>query len=169
MAPMLRLTHIATLLLALMAACTAARAGDVQPFARGTWAEITQAHKGRPLIVHLWGVTCAPCRVEMPEWGKLLAKKPAAHIVMLHGERMPPDPAVVQDMLGEAGLAGADNWAFSETMLARLRYEIDPKWLGELPMTLLIAPDGTRRTIIGTADMADIEAWIAAQPQAPRP
>ena len=104
----------------------------------------------------------------MPEWGKLVAKSPAATIVMLHAERLPPDPKMVREMLDDAGLAHADNWAFSETMLSRLRYEIDPKWLGELPMTLLVAPDGTRRTIIGSANMAEIEAWIAAQPVASR-
>lgn len=159
------LALIVTALLALLAATAQASAGDVQPFGRGTWGEITQAHKGRPLIVHLWGVTCAPCRVEMPKWGKLVAKSPTAGVVMLHAERMPPDPSMVREMLDEAGLAQADNWAFSESMLARLRYEIDPKWLGELPMTLLIAPDGTRRTIVGSADMAEIEAWLAAQPK----
>lgn len=159
---MLVFIRTAVLLLALAAGCAAAHAGDVQPFVRGTWSEITQAHKGRPLVVHLWGVTCAPCRVEMPEWGKLVAKSPAANVVMLHAERLPPDPKMVSEMLDDSGLAKADNWAFSESMLARLRYEIDPKWLGELPMTLLIAPDGNRRTIIGSADMAEIEAWIAA-------
>lgn len=165
---MRNLARLATILLAVTCAILPASAGDVQPFVRGSWAEITQAHKGRPLIVHLWGVTCAPCRVEMPEWGKLVAKSPAARVVMLHAERLPPDPNMVRDMLDDAGLAKADNWAFTETMLARLRYEIDPKWLGELPMTLLIAPDGTRRTIIGSADMAEIETWIAAQERSPR-
>jgi thiol-disulfide isomerase/thioredoxin len=154
---------LGSLLAILLAAASPVHAGDVQPFVRGTWAEIAQAHKGRPLIVHLWGVTCAPCRVEMPEWGKLLAKKPAAPVVILHAERLPPDPNVVGDMLNDAGLAGADTWAFSETALSRLRYEIDPKWLGELPMTLLIDAEGNRRTIIGSADMAEVEAWIATQ------
>lgn len=155
--------RLLTLAIGLIAGSLPASAGDVQPFVRGSWSEITQAHKGRPLIVHLWGVTCAPCRVEMPEWGKLAARKPAADVVILHAERMPPDPKAVQEMLDDAGLAGADNWAFSDAMLARLRYEIDPKWLGELPMTLLIDADGTRKTIIGSADLGEVEAWIASQ------
>lgn len=156
---------ICLLFTTLLATSGAARAGDVQPFARGSWAAIEQAHKGRPLIVHLWGVTCAPCRAEMPEWGKLAAKRPSADVVFLHAERLPPDARMVREMLADAGLTDADNWAFADTMLSRLRYEIDPKWLGELPMTLLIDAEGKRQTIIGSASMEEIETWIAAQPR----
>lgn len=166
MTPRIRTTLLLAVLALLMPLVPAA-AGEIQPLERGTWAQILEAHKGRPLIVHLWGVTCAPCRTEMPEWGKLAQRHPSAGIVILHAERMPPDPKIVREMLDDAGLSNADTWAFAETMLARLRYEIDPKWLGELPMTLLIDSDGRRKTIIGAADMAEVESWIAAQKKAP--
>jgi hypothetical protein len=66
-------------------------------------------------------------------------------------------------MLAQTGLQAIDNWMFSDSFLERLRYEIDPKWAGELPMTLLIARDGTTRVIVGPADLANVRAWIAAQ------
>jgi thiol-disulfide isomerase/thioredoxin len=137
--------------------------GVIRAFAKGSWHEIREAHAGRPMIVHLWGLTCAPCRIEMPEWGKLLQEKPAADLVIVHAERAPPKPELVAEALAHAGLQGAENWMFIDNFLERLRFEIDPKWHGELPATLLIAPDATTRMIVGPADMSSVRQWIDTQ------
>jgi len=42
---------------------------EMKPFGRGSWQEILRAHAGRPTIVHFWGVTCGPCKVELPLLG----------------------------------------------------------------------------------------------------
>jgi thiol-disulfide isomerase/thioredoxin len=46
----------------------AATEGELHPFKRGSWQEIRRAHAGQPIVVHFWGLTCGPCRVEMPKW-----------------------------------------------------------------------------------------------------
>lgn len=140
-----------------------AGAGEPQALSRGGWQAIRQAHAGRPMIVHLWGLTCAPCRVEMPEWGKLVRDNPGLNLITIHAERLPPDPRAVRAMLEDAGLLSADNWMFDDDGLERLRYEIDPKWRGELPMTLLIGRDGTTTTITGPADLAAVRSWLQLQ------
>ena len=42
-------------------------------------------------------------------------------------------------MLAQTGLATAENWTFGDGFIERLRYEIDPRWQGEIPRTVLIA------------------------------
>jgi len=158
-----RLTLGALLGLMLNAASLAAVAGEPQALSRGEWQKIRKAHAGRPTIVHLWGLTCAPCRVEMPEWGKLVRDNPGVNLITIHAERAPPDPRTVRAMLEDAGLLSVDNWMFDDGFLERLRYEIAPKWRGELPMTLLIDRDGATSTISGPADLAAVRAWLQLQ------
>src|SRR5260221_557708 len=54
--------------LLLLLALPAAAAAEPQPFERGSWSALREAHAGRPMVVHLWGLTCAPCLVELPRW-----------------------------------------------------------------------------------------------------
>jgi thiol-disulfide isomerase/thioredoxin len=143
---------------------TAAGTEDIRAFGRGSWQDIRKAHTGTPLIVHFWGVTCGPCRGEMPQWGKLLRERVDLHLVTIDADLVPNTPEAVQAMLGESGLsAGAENWMFSDDFVERLRYEIDPHWQGEIPRTLLIAADGTTTSLEGTADFAEIRTWLDAQ------
>jgi thiol-disulfide isomerase/thioredoxin len=138
-------------------------AGEPQPFGRGDWQVLRQAHAGRPTIVHLWGLTCGPCRIEMPQWGAFAREHPEVALITIHAERLPPDGRLVREMLEEAGLLPADNRMFDDDSLERLRREIDPAWRGELPVTLLIGRDGGARMIVGSADFEAVRAWLAAQ------
>ena len=146
-----------------LAATGAASAGEPQPFRAGSWQTIRLAHAGIPTIIHFWGLTCAPCRIEMPELGKLAAEHPRVALVTIHAERLPPRPQLVGEMLRDAGLESAENWEFAGSYIERLRLEVDPKWYGELPMTLLISRDGSVQTIVGPADLKAVRSWIATQ------
>lgn len=42
----------------------------LKPFERGTWQSVLRGHTGRPTLVHFWGVTCGPCKVELPLLGR---------------------------------------------------------------------------------------------------
>jgi thiol-disulfide isomerase/thioredoxin len=143
-----------------------ATVNDVRPFVRGSWKEIRTAHAGRPTVVHFWGITCGPCRVEMPQWGKLLRERPDLNLVLINSDLVADDPQVVAQMLDQTGLAGAENWIFSDDFVERLRYEIDPNWQGEIPLTLLIAKDGTSKEVAGTADLDELRSWLDSQTKA---
>jgi thiol-disulfide isomerase/thioredoxin len=145
----------------------AAVAGDLHPFGRGSWQEIRHLHAGRPMVVHFWGVTCGPCRVEMPNWGKLLAERPGLDLVMVNADLVPDEPGAVNALLAKSGLTRAESWIFADDFVERLRYEIDPRWQGEIPLTLLVARDGTTTSIEGVADLAAIRNWLDGQRPAP--
>jgi len=139
---------------------------QVHEFVRGSWKEIRQAHAGRPIVVHFWGVTCGPCRVEMPLLGKLLKERRDLDLVTVNADLVPDEPAAVSAMLAESGLASAENWMFNDAFVERLRFEIDPQWQGDIPLTLLIGRDGAIKTIEGSVDPDAVRAWLDAQ--APR-
>lgn len=149
----------AVLLLANAAMADAAIA--IKPFERGSWQAIRQAHAGRPTLVHFWGVTCGPCKVELPELGRFAKMHPGIDVVMIDADLVPNTPAAVREMVSKAGLAATENWAFGDTFTERLRYEIDPKWQGDIPRTVLIGRNGSMTTIEGSAEISSLEKWAA--------
>jgi thiol-disulfide isomerase/thioredoxin len=152
-----------SLVLALLLAALPAVAADQHPFVRGSWQELRQAHAGRPTIVHFWGLTCAPCLVELPSWGELLRERPRLDLVLVAADARADDQVRMSETLGKAGLSSAERWGFADRFADRLRFEVDPRWRGELPRTLLIAGDGTVTAISGVADLASVRTWLDAQ------
>ena len=142
---------------------SAATEGELRPFKRGSWQEIRRAHAAQPIVVHFWGLTCGPCRVEMPKWGRLLQERPDLKLIAIDADLIPNEASQVSEMLAKTGLASAENWMFADDFVERLRFEINPRWRGEIPMTLLIARDGKIITIEGMADPAEVRAWLDAQ------
>jgi len=136
---------------------------DLHPFVRGSWQKILAAHAGRPAVVHFWGLTCAPCRTEMPEWGKLLSERPDLNLVGIDADLVPNERDAVAATLAQTGLARAENWIFADAFLERLRHEIDPHWRGEIPRTMLVGRDGSITTIEGSADLKEVRAWLDLQ------
>ncbi len=136
---------------------------EIRPFERGSWQTIRQAHAGRSTLVHFWGVTCGPCKVELPELGKFVKANPGVDVVMIDADLVPNTPAAVRAMVSQAGLASTENWAFGDTFAERLRYEVDPKWQGDIPRTILMSKDGTTTTIEGSANISSLENWAASE------
>jgi hypothetical protein len=66
-------------------------------------------------------------------------------------------------MLDQAGLGGAESWAFGDSFVEPLRYEIDPQWRGEIPRTILIGSDGGTTIMEGVVGLAAIRSWLDAQ------
>jgi thiol-disulfide isomerase/thioredoxin len=141
---------------------------QLKPFGRGSWQDILRSHAGRPMIAHFWGVTCGPCKVELPLLGKFMKDHPAIDVVTISADLAPDQPGAAQSMLAKSGLSSAENWIFSDGFVERLRFEIDPRWQGDIPRTMLISREGTITTIEGSAEMTDVEKWSAQQAAATR-
>ena len=149
-----------------IAALGTAHASDPLPFERGSWAKLRAAHDGQATVIHFWGLTCGPCLVELPNWGKLLADRRDLSLVLVAADPLPQSTDQVAATLDRAGLANAESWTFTDRFYERLRYEIDSSWSGELPRTMLIARDGTVTVLPGVADLDKVRAWLDAQPRA---
>jgi thiol-disulfide isomerase/thioredoxin len=163
-----RLLAAIFLLASLAAAPAAETPSELKPFVRGSWQQMLRSHAGRPTLVHFWGVTCGPCKVELPLLGKFMKDNAEVDVVMISADLVPNLPGAARAMLDKAGLGAAENWLFADGFVERLRFEIDPAWQGEIPRTLLIARDGTVTTIEGSAEIPDLEKWSARQKAAMR-
>lgn len=146
-----------------LATFSAVEAADPRPFERGTWAKLREAHAGRPTVVHFWGLTCAPCLVELPHWGELQARRPDLRLVLIAADPVPQDPERLAATLARSGLDKTESWSFTDRFYERLRYEIDPAWAGELPRTVMIDRDGKATVLAGVADLAQVRQWLDAQ------
>ena len=136
---------------------------ELRPFVRGSWQDVLRSHAGRPTLVHFWGVTCGPCKVELPLLGQFMKDHDAIDVVTISADLVPDLPGATRSMLEKAGLWSAENWIFSDGFVERLRFEIDPTWQGDIPRTILIARDGTMTTIEGSAEVKDLEKWSEQQ------
>jgi thiol-disulfide isomerase/thioredoxin len=146
-----------------VASFPAAEAADPQSFGRGSWAKLRAAHAGQPTVVHFWGLTCAPCLVELPHWSALQVRRPDLRLVLIAADPVPQDPERLAATLAKAGLDKTESWSFTDRFYERLRYEIDPAWAGELPRTVMIDRDGKVTVLPGVADLAQVRQWLDAQ------
>lgn len=151
------------LLFTLLLGSSSAQAAEPLPFERGSWAKLRASHTGQPIVVHLWGLTCAPCLTELPEWAKLQAARPDLKLVLVAADSVPQDPERVSATLARAGLASSESWTFTDRFYERLRHEIDPSWAGELPRTVMIDRDGRAQALPGVADLSTVRAWLDSQ------
>jgi thiol-disulfide isomerase/thioredoxin len=128
-------------LLILVASCALSFAdtGTLKPYQKGDWHGLIKA-AGQPVVVHFWGVTCTPCAKEMPLWGKFLSQDKDAKVIFIQVDEVPL--GAIKKMLSQANLDAATNFYLNTSFDDYLRYEIDPQWRGETPMTLLIDKSG---------------------------
>ena len=140
--------------------------GDVKPFVRGSWQQLRGAHAGQPLVVHFWGVTCAPCMVELPNWGQLQRERPNARIVFVAADPVPVERPQIEAAISKARIGSGENWMFADVFGERLRYEVNPTWAGELPYTAIIGRDGKASFVSGVTDLRTIRAWLDQQASA---
>lgn len=153
------LNRVVAATLVLLSMAPASASADPRPFLRGSWQTLLQAHAGRPLVVHFWSLTCAPCLAELPQWRET-AKNAGMDVVLVTTDP-PEDTPKVERTLKRAGLDKVESWGFADSFVEKLRFEIDREWRGELPLTILVSASGKRESRTGTLSRQDIEAWLA--------
>ncbi len=141
-----------------------AGASELRAFDRDSWPLLLAAHAGRPLVVHFWSLSCAPCVAGLPRWGRLAAGPRSYDLVLVATDSIAEAPRLL-DTLEHSGLGGAETWAFGDAFAARLRYAVDPSWQGELPMTRLVAADGSGETVLGTVEPGFLQQWQVRHPR----
>lgn len=155
-------------LLALLAALHVSIAGQVsadtaslKPYQAGDWKSITKTANGVPVVVHFWGVTCPACVKEMPQWGRFIKNNPNARVVFIQVDDVSQDS--MKRMLDKAGLNKANNFYVVAPFDERLRYEVDSKWHGETPTTIVIDKYGKATRKTGLIDFQKLQNSLEAK------
>lgn len=155
-----------TLLLLALLAGSAAQAAEPRPFVAGSMQQIRAAYTGRPFVLALWSLTCSHCQEELAQLGKLQHRHPDLNVVLISTDT-PDDARALTATIAGHGLARAEVWVFADAFAERLRFEIDPRWGGELPRTYFFDRAHAVTVRSGALAPAELERW-AVTPVAPQ-
>ena len=139
--------------------CTHVMAKPVTPYHGGDWAKLLAQAQGHNAIIHIWGFSCGPCVTELPAWGSFMQTHPGVLVAFLEVDQVPEDMTI--KTLTQANLIEALHFVSADYFDEYMRYEIDPKWQGELPITLLIDAQGNTQKIRGSVDFNRITRWLS--------
>ena len=110
-------------------------------------------HRGKWVVVNFWATWCAPCLKEMPELSALDAMH--EHIVVIGLAYEDIDAQAMRDFLQEHPVV------YPVAIVDTYSPPADFDTPRGLPMTYLIAPDGTiAKKVLGPVTASDIEAAI---------
>ncbi len=141
----------------------AAHADPLAPksFVQGSMKEVATAHAGKPFILAFWSLSCAHCKVNLEQFGRLLQQHPQLPLVLVSTDT-PEENAAIMSTLEKYGLDKLQTWVFADSFVERLHFEIDRRWRGELPRTYLYDASHQARTITGKLDKRETERWANA-------
>ena len=150
-------TRVTLLLLALLVGA-AAQAAELKPFVAGSMQQIRATHAGRPFVLVLWSLTCSHCQEELAQLGTLQRKHPQLNVVLISTDT-PDDAAALTVTLARHRLARAEAWVYADAFAERLRFEVDPRWGGELPRTYFYDRAHAVTVRSGALAPAELERW----------
>lgn len=133
----------------------------IHPFVAGSLAKILAARQGKPFVLALWSVTCAHCPAELVALGKIRKSHPKLDIVLVAADT-PEDAPLAAEMVARSGLGKAEQWIFADDMPERLRFEIDPRWHGELPRMHFYDRGHEVEVVSGVVPQQRLAAWVNA-------
>jgi hypothetical protein len=66
-------------------------------------------------------------------------------------------------ILQQFNLAGLDNWGFANSDEEKLRYDIDPRWYGDLPRSYFFPLQGKIKRLRGALTSAELLALFQSE------
>lgn len=133
--------------------------GMLQPFLPGSYAQILNQHKQKPFVLVLWSVDCPPCHKELEMLGKLQTSDKQLNIILVSTDSE-VDSDEVNANLAKYNVDKLESWVFRGASDQSLRYEIDPRWYGELPRSYFFKPTGEKQAVSGVLSKQKILGWL---------
>jgi thiol-disulfide isomerase/thioredoxin len=137
----------------------AADESDLRTFDKNSYRTLLSQYENRPLVLVLWSITCSSCMKEMAALKTFSETHPELSLVLVSVDDF-SDADSVRAVLEKNQLTGMDNWLFSEANSARLRFQIDPAWYGELPRTYFYNAAHERTAVSGVLSEQDYDQLI---------
>lgn len=147
-------------LLLILSSAAHAGAGQLNVFAPGSKAGIVAERQGRPFILVFWSTGCTHCPSELKSLSALKRRHPALDVVLVSTDAQ-DEAARAAEMAAGYHLAAVQQWIFSDQAVPeRLRFEIDPKWYGELPRTYLFDRNQRTEAVSGLIPAERLARWV---------
>ena len=127
----------------------------------GSLKEIQATHAAK---VHpLSGQPAVPIVQQAQNTGPIKEKYPALRIVLIATDT--PNEIVPTGQTYQTILVWLkqEQWVFADLQKRKLRFEIDPRWYGELPRTYFFNKEHQREGISGVVPPEQLEHWITQQ------
>ena len=128
----------------------ASAAPDVRPFVAGSLGRIDTDQKAS-----------THCPQELRALGELKKRQPGLDIVLVAADST-EEAAQGAELATRFGLGRVEQWVFADEMPERLRFEIDPRWHGELPRTHFYDRAHRVEAVSGVVPARRLGAWVAA-------
>lgn len=149
-----------SLALALLLALNLPASGqELKPFISGSIKEIVAVRQGKPFVLGMWSLSCSHCREEFALLSRLAKQHPDLDLVLVATDT-PEEGEAISSVLQQSGLGRAQAWVYADAFADRLRFEIDPKWHGELPRTYLYDASHQIQAFSGKPDALLLEQWL---------
>jgi thiol-disulfide isomerase/thioredoxin len=134
-------------------------AGELKPFVEGSYASLLAARDNEPFLLVLWSTTCVPCRDEFRLIARVRNSEGNFPLVLISTDIV-EDTAIAEKLLARYDMGDFESWIFAQDNHARLRYEIDPSWYGEMPRSYFCDADHVCTGISGSLEYAQLLTWV---------
>ena len=144
------------LLLTFVCPSSYAEQSILKPFVPDSYQQLLASKTNKPFMLVVWSINCSSCLKDMALLNKMHKANPKINMVMLAADDASATDQI-QQILAKNELTGLENWVFADDNAQKLRYEIDPKWYGELPRTYFLDKNHEREGISGVLSQDDYE------------
>jgi thiol-disulfide isomerase/thioredoxin len=127
----------------------------LKAFDIGSFEEIVVDKNKQDHLVILWSFDCPPCITELEKISELHQQFPDYQLTLINTDAV-GEQVRVKKILQQFNLAGLDNWGFANSDEEKLRYDIDPRWYGDLPRSYFFPLQGNIKRLRGALTSAEL-------------
>jgi thiol-disulfide isomerase/thioredoxin len=128
---------------------------SLQSFDIGSFEQIVVDKNKQDHLVILWSFDCPPCITELEKISELHQQFPDYQLTLINTDAV-DEQVRVKKILQQFNLAGLDNWGFANSDEEKLRYDIDPRWYGDLPRSYFFPLQGKIKRLRGALTSAEL-------------
>lgn len=133
---------------------------ELAPFKSGSYRQILANNAKHPFMLVVWSINCPSCLKDMDLLSRIHKNRPELKIIMLAADDLSAADQI-QQIVHKNRLSDIDHWVFADENTQKLRFEIDPKWYGEIPRTYFFDKTHQRTGISGVLSTEDYDAMFA--------
>ena len=130
---------------------------SLKVFELGSFEQIVVDKNKQDHLVVLWSFDCPPCITELEKISELHQQFPNYQLTLINTDAV-DEQVRVKRILQRFNLAGLDNWGFANTDEEKLRYDIDPRWYGDLPRSYFFPLKGKIKRLRGALSSGELLA-----------